>query len=87
VHTELKTDILFKSCSNLKKKFVFLKACEGTVVLGEDVLSMTVGPPADADRLLLVGPVLMCGLLTPAASSSGIQHSGVFPSPRTHYHQ
>ncbi|XP_066311625.1 protein LURP-one-related 11-like [Miscanthus floridulus] len=39
------------------------KQTESGVVLGEDVLSLTVGPAADADRLLLVGPVVVCGLL------------------------
>ena len=40
------------------------KQTESGVVLGEDVLSLTVGPAADADRLLLVGLVVVCGLLS-----------------------
>ena len=40
------------------------KQTESGVVLGEDVLSLTVGPAADADRLLLVGLVVACGLLS-----------------------
>ncbi|ONM34846.1 protein LURP-one-related 11 [Zea mays] len=33
------------------------------VALGEDVLSLTVGPAAHAERLLLVGLVVVCGLI------------------------
>jgi len=41
------------------------KQTESGVVLGDDVLSLTVGPSADAaDRLLLVGLVVVCGLLS-----------------------
>jgi hypothetical protein len=49
------------------------KQTESGVVLGDDVLSLTVGPCADAaDRLLLVGLVVVCGLLPLHLNLTGV---------------